>query len=71
VERLEDYCAAKGYQVTQVVDRLTRVGYRHWEPLLELQDRSIEVVNLADNLLEDLQLGSMGSDEPNGKRKQW
>jgi putative resolvase len=85
VERLEDYCAAKGHQVAQVVkeiasgvndarpkllafledpsitqivvehtDRFTRFGFRYLETLLELQDRTIEVVNLADNDREDV-----------------
>jgi putative resolvase len=85
VERLEDYCAAKGYQVSRVVkeigsgvndhrakflallkdqqitrivvehkDRATRFGFQYLETLLELADRQIEVVNLADNDREDL-----------------
>jgi putative resolvase len=84
-ERLETYCAAKGYQVSRVVkeiasgvnagrpkllallkdehvtrlvvehkDRLTRFGFRSLETLMELQGRSIEVVNLADTDKEDL-----------------
>ena len=35
-------------------DRLTRFGFRYIETLLELQDRKIEVVNLAENNKEDL-----------------
>jgi putative resolvase len=85
VELLEDYCAAKGYQVAQVVkeiasgvndarpkllallkdpsitqivvehtDPFTRFGFRYLETLLELQDRTFEVVNLADNDREDV-----------------
>jgi putative resolvase len=85
VVRLEDYCAAKGYQVAQLVkeiasgvndacpkllallkdpsmthivveqkDHFTRFGYRNLETLLELQDRTMEVVNLADDDREDL-----------------
>ena len=84
-ERLQDYCAAKGYQVSAVVkeigsgvndtrpkllkwltdstltlivvehkDRLTRFGFNYIEQLLKLQDRRIEVVNLAENGNEDL-----------------
>ena len=83
--RLQDYCAAKGYQVVAVVkeigsgvndarpkllkllttptitlivvehkDRLTRFGFNYIEQLLKLQDRRIEVVNLAENGKEDL-----------------
>jgi putative resolvase len=85
VERLEDYCAAKGYQVAQVVkaiasgvndarpkllallkdptitqivvehtDRFTRFGFRYLETHLELQDRTIEAIKLADNDREDV-----------------
>lgn len=85
VERLEDYCASRGYQVAQVVkeiasgvndarpkllallqdptitrivvehkDRLTLFGFRYLETLLELAERHIEVVNLAENDREDL-----------------
>jgi putative resolvase len=84
-KRLQDYCAAKGYQVTAVVkelgsgvndarpkllklltdptitlivlehkDRLTRFGFNYIEQLLKLQERRIEVVNLAENGKEDL-----------------
>ena len=84
-ERLVDYCAAKGWQVSQVVkevgsgvndnrkrfmalladpnitiivvehkDRATRFGFNYLETLLGLQNRRIEVVNLADNGKEDL-----------------
>ena len=39
-------------------DRLTRFGYNYIETLLEMQDRRIEVVNLAENgkegLMQDL-----------------
>ena len=35
-------------------DHLTRFGFRYLEALLELQDRTIEGVNLADNDQEDL-----------------
>jgi putative resolvase len=34
--------------------RLTRFGFRYLETLLELQDGTIEVVNLTDNDWEDL-----------------
>jgi predicted site-specific integrase-resolvase len=84
-QRLQDYCAAKGYQVSSLVkeiasgvndsrpkllallkdksitrivvehrDRLTRFGYRYLETLLEVQGRTIEVVNVAENGTEDL-----------------
>ena len=84
-KRLQDYCAAKGYQVATIVkeigsgvndtrpklmklltdstvtlivvdhkDRLTRFGFNYIEQLLKLQDRRIEVVNLAENGNEDL-----------------
>lgn len=84
-DRLIDYCAAKGWQVGQVVkeigsgvndnrkqflklladptitiivvehkDRATRFGFNYLETLLALQDRRIEVVNLADNGTDDL-----------------
>jgi len=84
-ERLVSYCAAKGYQIAQVVkevgsgvndsrpkfqklladtsitriivehkDRATRFGFAYLETLLHGQDRSIEVVNLAENGKEDL-----------------
>jgi len=83
--RLVDYCAAKGWQVNQIVkevgsgindsrekllklltdktitiivvehkDRLTRFGFNYIDKLLALQDRRIEVVNLADDGKEDL-----------------
>ena len=35
-------------------DRLTRFGFRYLETLLELQGRTIEVVNVAENDKEDL-----------------
>ena len=35
-------------------DRFTRLGFRFLETLLELQDRTMEVVNLADDDREDL-----------------
>ena len=48
----------KDQQVTRIVvehkDRLTRFGFRYLETLLELQGRTIEVVNLAENDTEDL-----------------
>jgi predicted site-specific integrase-resolvase len=78
-KRLQDYCAAKGYPVAQVVkeigsgvndtrpkllklltdptvtlivvehkDRLTRFGFNCIEQWFKLQDRRIEVINLAD-----------------------
>lgn len=84
-DRLIDYCAAKGWQVSQVVkeigfgvndnrklflklladptitiivvehkDRATRFGFNYLETLLALQDRRIEVVNLADKGTDDL-----------------
>jgi putative resolvase len=85
VERLVQYCTARGYQVAQIVkeiasgvhdsrpkllallkdpqttrivvehqDRLTRFGFRYLETLLEIQGRTIEVVNVAENDKEDL-----------------
>jgi len=85
VERLEQYCTMRGYQVAQVVkeiasgvndsrpkllallkdrqvtrivvehkDRLTRFGFRYLETLLDIQGRTIEVVNVAENDKEDL-----------------
>jgi predicted site-specific integrase-resolvase len=84
-QRLMDYCAAKGWQLSKVVkevgsgvndnrkqflalladptvtvivvehkDRATRFGFNYLETLLGLQNRRIEVVNLADNGREDL-----------------
>jgi putative resolvase len=48
----------KDRSITRIVvehkDRLTRFGFRYLETLLELQDRTIEVVNLAENDKEDL-----------------
>ncbi|HEX4716206.1 MAG TPA: IS607 family transposase [Ktedonobacteraceae bacterium] len=48
----------KDRQATRIVvehkDRLTRFGFRYLETLLELQGRTIEVVNLAENEKEDL-----------------
>ena len=45
-------------QTTRIVveqkDRLTRFGFRYLETLLEIQSRTIEVVNLAENDKEDL-----------------
>ena len=44
--------------VTRIVvehkDRLTRFGFNYIEQLLKLQERSIEVINLAENGKEDL-----------------
>jgi len=40
--------------VVEHKDRLTRFGFNYIEQLLKLQDRRIEVVNLADNGQEDL-----------------
>jgi len=40
--------------VVEHKDRLTRFGFRYLETLLELQGRSIEVVNVAENDKEDL-----------------
>ncbi len=48
----------KDQQTTRIVvehkDRLTRFGFRYLETLLELQGRTIEVVNVAENDKEDL-----------------
>ena len=48
----------KDQQTTRIVvehkDRLTRFGFRYLETLLELQGRTIEVVNVAENAKEDL-----------------
>jgi putative resolvase len=48
----------KDQQATRIVvehkDRLTRFGFRYLETLLELQGRTIEVVNVAENDKEDL-----------------
>ena len=48
----------KDRQTTRIVvehqDRLTRFGFRYLETLLDLQGRTIEVVNLAENDKEDL-----------------
>ena len=48
----------KDRQTTRIVvehqDRLTRFGFRHLETLLDIQGRTIEVVNLAENDKEDL-----------------
>jgi predicted site-specific integrase-resolvase len=48
----------KDRQATRIVvehkDRLTRFGFRYLETLLELQGRTIEVVNVAENDEEDL-----------------
>ena len=40
--------------VVEHKDRLTRFGFRYLETLLDVQNRSIEVVNLAENSTEDL-----------------
>lgn len=48
----------KDRQATRIVvehkDRLTRFGFRYLETLLEIQGRTIEVVNVAENDKEDL-----------------
>jgi putative resolvase len=48
----------KDRSITRIVvehqDRLTRFGFQYLQTLLELQDRTIEVVNLADNDQEEL-----------------
>ncbi len=48
----------KDQQASRIVvehkDRLTRFGFRYLETLLELQGRTIEVVNVAENDKEDL-----------------
>lgn len=48
----------KDQQATRIVvehkDRLTRFGFRYLETLLEIQGRTIEVVNVAENDNEDL-----------------
>jgi putative resolvase len=48
----------KDRQVTRIVvehkDRLTRCGFRYLETLVEIQGRTIEVVNVAENDTEDL-----------------
>jgi putative resolvase len=48
----------KDRSITRIVvehqDRLTRFGFRYLQTLLELQERTIEVVNLAENDKEDL-----------------
>ncbi len=48
----------KDRQATRIVvehkDRLTRFGFRYLETLLEIQGRTIEVVNVAENSSEDL-----------------
>jgi len=85
VQRLLDYCAAKGYQVTRTVkefgsglndhrpkflalltdqsiahivveqkDRATRFGFRYVETFLQMQERPLEVVHLAETSREDL-----------------
>ncbi len=40
--------------VVEQKDRLTRFGFRYIETLLEIQGRTIEVVNPAENSKEDL-----------------
>jgi len=40
--------------VVEHTDRLTRFGFRYIETLLEIQGRTIEVVNPAENNKEDL-----------------
>ncbi|MGH2479736.1 MAG: IS607 family transposase, partial [Ktedonobacteraceae bacterium] len=48
----------KDQQATRIVvehkDRLTRFGFRYLETLLDIQGRTIEVVNVAENDKEDL-----------------
>ena len=48
----------KDQQASRIVvehkDRLTRFGFRYLETLLEIQGRTIEVVNVAENDKEDL-----------------
>ena len=48
----------KDRQATRIViehkDRLTRFGFRYLETLLELQGRTIEIVNVTENDKEDL-----------------
>jgi putative resolvase len=48
----------KDPQTTRIVvehkDRLTRFGFRYLETLLEIQGRTLEVVNVAENDKEDL-----------------
>jgi putative resolvase len=48
----------KDQQATRIVvehkDRLTRFGFRYLETLLDIQGRTIEVVNVAENDQEDL-----------------
>ena len=69
-DRLRDHCAAKGYPVGWLLklptdpslsvlvvehkDRRSRFGYNHLEQLLKMQDRRIEVIDLALNGKEDL-----------------
>jgi putative resolvase len=43
-----------GQIVVEHKDRLTRFGYNYIEQLLEMQGRTIEVINLAENGKEDL-----------------
>jgi len=45
---------AIGLIVVEHKDRLTRFGYNYIEQLLVMQDRKIEVINLAENGKEDL-----------------
>jgi predicted site-specific integrase-resolvase len=40
--------------VVEHKDRLTRFGYNYIEQLLKMQNRKIEVINLAENGKEDL-----------------
>jgi putative resolvase len=40
--------------VVEIRDRLTRFGFHYLEVLLQVQGRTIEVVNLAENDKEDL-----------------
>jgi predicted site-specific integrase-resolvase len=40
--------------VVEHKDRLTHFGYNYLEQLLKMQDRRIEVINLAENGKEDL-----------------
>jgi predicted site-specific integrase-resolvase len=40
--------------VVEHKDRLTRFGYNYIEQLLKMQNRKIEIINLAENSKEDL-----------------
>ena len=54
----ETFLLLKDTSITRIVvehkDRLTRFGFRYLETLLEMQGRTIEVVNIAENDKEDL-----------------